>query len=90
MVGFAPVPHFAVEESSPLDTLHPANVHPLFDGAETRKAVPYAAFVGAYVPFVPPSSAYQMPYVMDAGAAFCPVAYDALKVESAEFVASIQ
>ena len=54
--GFAPVPHFAVEGSSPLDTFHPSNVQPLFDGAETRKAVPYVAFVGAYVPSVPPSS----------------------------------
>ena len=32
--GLDVVPHFAVEVSSPLDTVHPVNVESDFDGAE--------------------------------------------------------
>ena len=55
VVGFELFPHLAVLGSSPLDTFHPANVQPLFVGADTRNGVPRTAFVGAYLPAVPPA-----------------------------------
>ena len=50
------LPHFAVLVFSPLVTVHPVNVFPLFIGAETRKAVLNVAGDGWFAPAVPPSS----------------------------------
>ena len=57
------VPYLAVLALRPLETVQPANVYPLFVGAETLNAVPYVALVGFDEPAVPPLRAYVKEYV---------------------------